>query len=308
MPLKIGPKEKPPDDGHYVDELFYRLDEGEKIAIIRAGRLTDDRPSILRGRGGNRSDLSKWMKPIRHTIVPLLLRVVDLSDNAIGKLVSDGDLSLGDLFTARQVNLRFFLERAASHAPPHTFDAGAVRLTDLTGCSAVLFEMFVSICSANRPLGLQETFIPPDVRVEGGSVQFSLGGGMVASGIGLIVACSSGLLAPPAVVISSGIVLASIGLLDLVVGWKQKLAETRKTQEETRVLSVEHGTTALQHNRRLRELELRIGEMELEKARPIAQAESLEESRFAYSGLVPREVVVAEVNRWAGQKSTQIIS
>jgi hypothetical protein len=298
MPSKSGPGTKHLEREHYVDELFYSLDEGDKLAIIRAASITDERPNFLRGRGGDRSALSKWMKPIRHRIVPLLFRLIDFSDYAIGRLVSDGDLSLDNSSQARQVNLRFDSSRVAEGAQAQPLESSMVQLSDLTGSSAVLFEMFVSICAANRPLGLQDTFIPPGVRVEGGSVKFSLGGGMVTSGIGLIVACGAGLLPPSGLVIGGSLALASIGILDLVVGWKQKLAETRKTDEETRVSKAEHGPIDLRQNRRFRGLELKIKEMELEKARTLAEGESLEDSRFAYSSLVPREVVIAEAKRW----------
>jgi hypothetical protein len=62
-----------------------------------------------------------------------------------------------------------------------------------------------------------------------GSVQFTIEGGLVASGLGLVVMCAAGLVAAPVVGPLAGGLMTGTGLLDLAMGWKQTLAEVDQT-------------------------------------------------------------------------------
>lgn len=153
----------------------------------------------------------------------------------------------------------------------------------------MMMEMFVVVGGATKSLGAEISPVPPQVQVESGSAELAVGGGLFGSGIGLIVACAAGLVAAPLVGAAGGVVLASAGVIELALGWKQKIAETEKTKEETRVLRIDHNEVVIRQSRKLRELEIQLKEIELQKAKLQSVESSEEESTsFAASGLVKR--------------------
>jgi hypothetical protein len=286
-------------DEHIIDHLFRNLDEEEKVELLRAAGIRDDRPGVLRDEGGSFADLYEWIEPHRKAITPLLLRSRNLTNRDVLELVEDGDFYAGR--TARRSQIIVRLSPAVSSGNilrESRNDPNRVVLTHLAAASAMMSEMFIVLGRANIVLSREEPVNPPEVSVSSGSIEFAVGGGLFASGIGLIVACSAGLIATPVVGIAAGVTLASVGILELAIDWKKKIAETNKSEEEVRVLRLEHDTIYIYQTKRLRDLEIRAKELELEMARVRKQEMDKEQSRFAYSSLIPRESVIAQAKRW----------
>jgi hypothetical protein len=133
--------------------------------------------------------------------------------------------------------------------------------------------MFVDLAAAVKPLGLLVDE-PPRASVAKGSVQFGVSGGLFATGLGLLVACSAGLVGAPVWGPIAGGAIAAAGGVDLALNWRKILTESRKADAEAR----------------LARIELRIKELELEKARLSAERASERSS----SALVPRDLVKNE--------------
>lgn len=282
-------------DLHRIDELFIeKLTEEEKQEILKSAGIQDDRPNIFKGDRKSTMDYfyasdidTRWIVPHRKKILPLILRMKDLSYLKIGQIVSEGDLIPSQGYAEKNIVVKLvpFLEddlpsdRKISHDETST----RVCLTDLAAASAMLSEMFTVFGAINMPFLSEIPYTPPRVQVRGGSVEFALDKGLFASGIGLIVACSAGLVASPVVGIVSGTVLASVGLIELAIGWKQKITEIRATEEEIR----------------LRKLEYKAKEIELEMCRIRAQQKNFDmESEFAHSKLVARNIVIVQAKHW----------
>jgi len=278
---------------HYIDDLFHYLDESERLQILKEAGIFDDRPNILKGRGGSYADLYNRMDQHRSSITPILLRTRNLSDKQIAHLVADGDVRIAQNSNRGAVKVSFSLLQTQSTKP---LGGSKVLLTDLAAASAAMTEMFVVLGHATNSLGA-EIASPPEVQVKSGSVEIAVGGGLFGSGIGLIVASAAGLVAAPIIGPAAGVVLAGAGIIELALGWKQKIAETEKTREETRILRIDHDEIVVSQSRRVRELDIRLKEIELEKAKLQVGAEEKETSSFAASGLVKREVVIAEAER-----------
>ena len=67
-------------------------------------------------------------------------------------------------------------------------------MSDLAAASAFSSEMFVVLGGANVAILREESINPPEVTLRNGSIEFTIGNGLFASGLGLIVACSAGLV------------------------------------------------------------------------------------------------------------------
>lgn len=173
----------------------------------------------------------------RHSgaVVPSLLRVVDLSDDAIALLFRLGVLRIGRTSWEGSLQIKFS-ERAGLHTEPDSPNEQSVSITDLAATSAALCELFVEVGAANHSLGL--TLNPPVVSVQSGSVQYTVGGSLLASGVALVVACGAGIVVAPIGFIGGG-VLASAGLIDLALGWRRAVTEHRKLAAEAHKFDAE---------------------------------------------------------------------
>ena len=94
--------------------------------------------------------------------------------------------------------------------------------------------------------------------------------------LGLIVACSAGLVAAPIVGPLAGASLVCAGIVDLAFGWREKAATIRKTHREEKNLELDE---------EIKEYELQLKRLELEKARANARP------NIPYSSFIPRAVV-----------------
>jgi hypothetical protein len=140
---------------------------------------------------------------------------------------------------------------------------------DLAMTSTFCSQLFISIASANREVG--EQIDPPTAVVASGSVQYTFGGGLFVSGMGLLVACSAGLVGAPVVGPVAGATMAALGIYDLALGWRKQIAVTRKANADGRKADAES---------KLAELEVKLKEIELEKARLLTEADVSFDPRY----------------------------
>jgi hypothetical protein len=281
---------------HHIDRLFVAGSKVFQLQVLREARILDDRPRVLHDEWQSASyeALAAWIPRHRRAITRGLLRLRDLLNSDVSALIADGDF---DATVSRLSPVSVIVHCArTAHEIAERLEGG-LPITDLAAASAMMAEMSFVLTAASFPLDPTVGERIPRVVVRPGSIQFSVGGGLVASGLGLIVACSAGLVAAPVVGPVVGGTLASIGLIDLVVDWRKKLAETAKAKEESNKLKIENDKTAIAQTRRLQVLEIRKKELELQEA--IAKQERENESdSVAFSGNIPRAIVIRQSELW----------
>jgi hypothetical protein len=118
-----------------------------------------------------------------------------------------------------------------------------------------LFHLFTAIGAANAACGVQIS--PPQVTLGPGPLQFTIGGGLFASDIGLLIACAPAVIGAPLVSKQSESALAAARTIELMVGWRRAIAEQRKIGFEASRSEAE---------RRLTEINIEIRKLELERA------------------------------------------
>lgn len=79
------------------------------------------------------------------------------------------------------------------------------------------------------------------------------------------MACSAGLVGAPLVGPLAGATLATAGVIDLALGWRKVIADTRKAHADSRLLEMDI---------RVKQLELQAKELELEKAKLLSETET----------------------------------
>lgn len=271
-----------------LDLLFGALDELEKREILRLANLLDDRPDILRRGTGSLADRRAWMGTRRPRIADVLLRVVDPTDEEIARLSADGHLRVAPPGPGARITLSLLASPTVD--PDYQTSAGRIPVTDLAVTTGLLVEIFVVLARANRPLGVD--LAPPALAVMAGSIQFSIGGGLFATGIGLLVACIGGLVAMPlGAGVLAGTTLAGTGLFDLALSWKKTIAESGKLDAEHRKLNAEAA-----------KLEAEAKKLDLEATKLRLETATSQETRFAASALIPRSIVRHEAERWSASE------
>ena len=236
-----------------IDSLFKNLNERQKIKILRLAGISDDRPNILRDEGGNYDEIEKWMNNKREKIVKFLPRFVDFNDNETAALFNENMLFNSNL---NSINIKF--TPIENH---QNLDIGHNQflLPELALTSILLNELMIEV---GKSLNFSnEEFLPPVVTIEKGSINYSISGGLLASGTALIVACASGLVAAPVIGIVGGSVLASIGAIDLAINWREKIQGISKSEGETR-LGIKQGEL-LDLEKQKKNLEIKKLEAEL---------------------------------------------
>jgi hypothetical protein len=283
-------------EGKTLYRIFeHWLPEDIQLAIVREALHKEDRPAALRTKSGYLHEGEAWVRQHRSLLTPVLLRYIDLPDELIAGLVSDGDLHVPFKGSSEQT----IVFSVSSDVPKELPAPLPYELTQMTASSVFLFQLFVDIFVANQACGLE---IPsPEINLSPGSLQVTVGGGLFASGMGLLLACAAGLVGAPVVSAMTGMALESGGVVDSVVGWRKAAAESRKTFAEA---------TKTDAERRLLELDIRLKELELERSklqsrlvadqdefgRPVRISRRRLESR-AESGEVRRNIVQQHAER-----------
>jgi hypothetical protein len=163
--------------------------------------------------------------------------------------------------------------------------------------SAVVLEVTARVASALRPFVKNadehpEELRPPSVEVRSGSIQFTVGGPLLASGVGLAIATGAGLVFPPAGLVGAGL-LAVAGVADLAVNWWKAIAEAKKAATDERRTAAE--TPTLEEAQLKRHLELREKQLAIQK---VEQELAMMDSAATPSALVPAEEVRMHARAW----------
>lgn len=262
-----------------IDNLFQNLEERQKIKILRLAGISDDRPSILRNEGGRYDEAEEWMNNKRQKIVRLLPRFVDFTDNETA-IVFKEDLLFNNNFDP--IDIRFI--PLDNHQNYH-IGRNQFLLPELVLTSVLLNELMVEV---GKSLNFSsEDFHPPVVTIKKGSINFSVGGGILASGTALIIACASGLVAAPVIGIAGGSVLASLGAIDLAINWREKIQGINKTRGETALVTKQGELLDLEKQKK--SLEIKKLEVEL--------SIDNQKDKNPPSVLVPLDVVQRESER-----------
>lgn len=173
-----------------------------------------------------------WAGNFRNQLAPAIFRVVDPPDSDVAELMPQKYMPFN--VADYNLELRFDLIGSLGKKKKSPY----IRLTDLAAASTLLSELFIDIASANYALGIE--IEPPLVKVGSGSVQFTTSGTLLAAGISLIIACSSGLITVPfGLGYVGGALLSGAGTIDTFLGWQKSAAERDKLKEETQKLKAE---------------------------------------------------------------------
>lgn len=275
----------------YITNLILNLGEVETLELLHVIGPSNDPPPFEKGEFTPR-EVQEWVAGNQDLIVSSILRVVDIGDEAIAYLHRLGVLFIGRTFWEGSLQIKF-PEFARLAKDLNAQNEQAFALTDLAATSAALCELFVAIGTANHSFGL--TFEPPTVNIQKGSIQYLVGGSLLALGVGLVIACAEGTVLAPYGFIGGG-VLSSAGLIDLALGWRKAVSENSKFQSEAHKLEAE-----------AHKLDAEASKLEAEARKLEIEAEVIKDKRFdeavyqyrsfAYSKLVPREVVLREAER-----------
>jgi hypothetical protein len=277
------------------------LPQDTQLTIVREALRKEDRPSALRSKSGYLQEGEAWVREHRSLLTPVMLRHVDLPDELIAGLISDGDMVVPSKSSPEQT-IVFAVSSDAPKEQPTCLPFG---LMQVTACTIFLSQLYIDICAANQPCGLQ--MVPPEINLSPGSVQVTVAGGLFSSGLGLLVACAAGLSGVPTAPVTTRVALESAEVVEWVLGWRRAAAETQKTFAEA---------TKTDTERRLVELDIRLKELELERAkvkahlvgdqdefgRPTRVSRRCLESQ-AESGELPRNVVQQHAQRFEMSES-----
>lgn len=261
-----------------IDNLFYNLNEHQKIKILRLADIIDNRPNVLKGGVGSHDEIEKWMNKKRVKIIKFLPRFVDLNDDESASLFKEEILFSSNL-NSRQVKF-------VPIENQQNIDIGYNQfiLPELALTSILLNELMIEV---GKSLNFSdEELLPPVVTIEKGSINYSISGGLLASGTALIIACASGLVAAPVIGIVGGSVLASAGAIDLAINWREKIHGMSKIKGET-MLGIKQGE--------IFDLEKQKKTLEIKKLE--AELSIHHEKKNPSSVLVPLDVVKIESER-----------
>jgi hypothetical protein len=272
------------------------LPQDTQLVIVREALRKEDRPSSLRSKSGYLHEGEAWVREHRALLTPVLLRHVDLPDELIAGLVSDGDMVVPSKSSPEQT----IVFTVSSDVPKEHATHLPFGLMQVAACSVFLSQLFIDICAANQPCGVE--MLPPEINLTPGAVQVTVSGGVFASGLGLLVACATGLSGVPTAPVTTRVALESAEVVEWMLGWRRAAAETQKTFAEA---------TKTDTERRLVELDIKLKELELERAklkshlvgdedefgRSTRIARRCLESR-AESGEVPRNTIQQHAERF----------
>jgi hypothetical protein len=265
------------------------LPQDTQLAIVREALRKEQRPSSLRSKSGYLQEGEAWVREHRSQLTPVLLRHVDLPDELIAGLISDGDMVVPSESSSEQPIVFAVSSDVAKEQPTHL----PFGLMQVTALSVFLSQLFIDICAANQPCGAQ--MLPPGINLSPGSLQVTVGGGLFSSGLGLLVACAAGLSGVPTAPVTTRVALESAEVIEWVLGWRRAAAETQKTFAEA---------TKTDTERRLVELDIRLKELELERAKVKAHLVG-DQDEFGRSTRIPRRCLESRAE--SGEVSRNIV-
>jgi hypothetical protein len=246
-----------------------------KLAAGVLGQMTaGDRERLLRrwhpswGEGLPESDEDaiSWLREGGGGLLTHILRHVDMTNEELRNLVQAGFIKLPH---AKEIPRPHAQLRAFSGGTES--NASGVPLDQLAIMSTVVLELSLEVATALEPfvgnVERPKELYPPTVTVDAGSIQLTVGGPLLASGVGLAVATSAGILISP-LAIPAASLLAAAGVVDLAIGWWKSIGEGEKARAEAKRLSVDapskrEADDKRALDRRQQELAIQRAEMEL---------------------------------------------
>lgn len=228
---------------------------------------------------------AEWFLNHRSVLDPHVLRTVDPPDELLPLFLDSGQIVDRASDAARRQILITFEPfgkppRGAEvdkEIPLHHFAAASIALQELVG----------HVVAAHIPLGIEVS--PSCVNVKPGSIDLAVGGGLLASGVALIVACAGEMIAAPIVGPLAGSRLTLVGAIDLILSWKESAARIRLANADARRGELENQAFLSEQAEAERQLELDLKRLEV--------AARAHEVRQAAPALVPRELVRSEAER-----------
>jgi hypothetical protein len=253
----------------YVERLLDRLPPHVRREILDEVLPAD----ALAGMGATatHADLERLTAGTRGRLLARVLRAVDASDEEIAGLAREGHLAPrtpdGDVTPVTVTFVSRDGETGQSGVPSA---AGGVALPLLAASTMFLAEVAVRARAATLAIGAgvsedAAVIEAPRVLVSPGSVEINLGGGLFASGVGLLVACAAGMVVAPVVGPVAGVALLTGGAIEMALDWRKKAVETAKLQEELRIVQRDNGAFAEWQQRELRSLEVERKRLEVRK-------------------------------------------
>lgn len=161
-------------------------------------------------------------------VVSFLPRWFDLTDSQLAVLIHENNLSLVEpLEGPLGVTLRFETGSATRHQDEQHLDLG-----ELAIASAISAELAVRLTAASEPFGVAPERVV--VTVSSGTTQVTFSGSRLALAIGVVVACSTGVVDVP---IAAGVAtpLLAFGLVDMLLEWRHKQAEYENLRADTKL-------------------------------------------------------------------------
>jgi hypothetical protein len=275
----------------YVTNLILNLGEVETLELLQVIGSTNDPPPFEKGEF-HPLEVQEWVRRNQESIVPSLLRVVDLGDEAVAYLHRLGVLFIGRTYWEGSLLIKF--PRSARFTVNSSAESDqAFALSDLAATSAALCELFAAIGTANHSFGLSVE--APQVVVQNGSIQYLVAGSLLAAGVGLVIACAEGAVLGPYGFIGGG-VLASAGLIDLALGWRKAVRESSKFESEAHKLEAEAQKLVAEASKLHAEARKLTIEAEVIKGKRFDEP-NYQYRNFAHSNLIPREIVLREAEK-----------
>jgi hypothetical protein len=273
--------------GKLISGILDRIAADEREQLYKRWRPTMEGDQVETG-----VDSISWLKGGGSDLATQILRHVDLTNEEVRTLVQLGVIKLEHPKAKPKLQAR--LTAFSGGIRPNTV---GVPLDQLTVMSAMILELSLDVATALEPFmqeGEQpEELRPPFVNVGAGSIQFTMGGPLLASGLGMAVAASANMLASPHA-IPAAVVLATAGVIDLAVSWWKCIGEGKKARAEAAktvidTLTKDEAEIKRALDRRQQELAIRKAEMEL-AAMSVAPS--------APSSLIPPEDVRIQAEMW----------
>lgn len=176
-------------DPNRLTRLLVDTHESVRVRVLHDAGLADDRPGILRNEPGTTEQGLQWIRRHASVLVGPLLRYLDLDDDTVAFLASEGSLGVGTPVAAPAVFSFPFPDRRRN-AP----DDGTLDLAELAAGAVLLQDLFDALAKASAPFAAPSG--APRVRVSvDGAVDFEVQGGVLTAAAALIVT-AAGMVVP----------------------------------------------------------------------------------------------------------------
>jgi hypothetical protein len=177
-------------DPNRLTRLFVEAPESVRVRVLRDAGIADDRPEILRGEEGTHEQGLQWVRRNLSKLVGPFLRYVDLDDDTIAFLASEGSIGVGTPMTA-PATFSFPFPDRRRHAP----EDGSMDLSELAAGAVLLQDLVDGLVQANGPFAVPATSPRVGVHVNG-AVDYRFAGCILTAGAALVVTAAAAVVPP----------------------------------------------------------------------------------------------------------------